>query len=211
MARQLVVQLVQQPADLALRLRLDLGCRRSIAGGHAALRIKVKNQGRLQGVGQPDQPLVEMCPLSSAQGRGQTCRGKTVTQMKADGGCFVQHEVAIGQHRNQAVRVELEVVWCLVRIGHPIDQHQLKGHTDFLQQDMRRHRRGARVVVKLKHREFPRFEIHEKPRSDRSTATSNRKARRRCSRQCCVPPHQANRRASGDSPASVHHSKTNAD
>ncbi|MDB5889894.1 MAG: hypothetical protein JWP47_725 [Polaromonas sp.] len=57
-ARQLGVQLVEQDTDAGFGMRLQFSHAFGMALGHTALGVKVNDQRRLQGVGQPCQPFV---------------------------------------------------------------------------------------------------------------------------------------------------------
>ncbi len=150
-ARQLGIELPEQRRDLALGVPLDLGGAGGVAFVHPAVGVEVDDQGGLQRVGQPHQPLVEVRPLGAAQRRREPGLRMGVAQVQRDGRGFVQDQVAVDQHRDQAVGIEPQIGRLLVGLGRARNQHPLVGHADFLEQDVRHHGGGARVVMQLDH------------------------------------------------------------
>ena len=122
MARELGLELVEHAADRRLGMRLHLRDRRRVVG--PALGIEIDDQRRLQRVGQPGQPLVEVRALRAAQRRREASLRMGVGEVQADRGGLVQHEVAVDQHRDQAVRIQVQVLGALVRLPRAVDQLQ---------------------------------------------------------------------------------------
>ena len=147
-ALQLGLQLVQQGRYARLGARAKI---RHAVGRHIALGIEELHQRGLQGVGQPRQPLVAMRTQRRAQRRHQTGLRVGVGQVQEDGGCFVDHQIAVHQHRNQSIGVEPQVLWRLLRVARAVHQLQLEGHAQLFQKDMRHQAGVAGVVVELQH------------------------------------------------------------
>ena len=89
--------------------RLQLRCALQVRAIRPALGIEVHDERGLQRVGQPHQPLVEMGALGRAQTGRQAGLGVGVAQVQADRGGFVEHQVTVLQHGDQAIGVERAV------------------------------------------------------------------------------------------------------
>ena len=72
MAREFGVELIEQARDLALGMCLELRHSRCVAVVHPAFRREIDDQARLQRIGQPHQPFVEMRAFC---GSGVSCGG----------------------------------------------------------------------------------------------------------------------------------------
>jgi len=86
-----------------------------------------------------------------AQGWREACLRVRIGEMHADGHALVEHEIAIDQHGNQAVRVELQVFGRLVRRIGAIDEVELERDAELFEQDVNRETGVAGIVVELDH------------------------------------------------------------
>src|SRR6185437_4196621 len=62
-----------------------------------------------------------------------------------------EHEIAVDEGRDEAVRVEAQICGVLVRVPGAVDEAQLEGRADLLQSHVRRHAGVAGIVVERRH------------------------------------------------------------
>ena len=154
--RQLVVELLQAGAQTRLRLIGDLLDDGQVGRRHITLGVVIHHDVGLEGVGQPQQPFVGVGPFVRAHRRHQPGGRVRVAQMQADGGGFIEHQVAcarrgFNQGGNLAVGVELEVIGAFVLVLAAVHQDQLKRRAQLFEHDVRDHAGIAGMVVELNH------------------------------------------------------------
>ncbi len=70
-----------------------------------------------------------------------------VREVQTDGRRLVQHQIAVHEHRDLPVRVELQEVSRLVRSVGAVHQRELERHAELLEQHVRRQAGIAGIVV----------------------------------------------------------------
>jgi hypothetical protein len=133
------LELAFQKGKVALRLRR---CEVADALGAVPLGIEEAEERCLNRVGQEDEPTVELRSLAGRQARSR----KAVGQVEQDRGGLGHDHGAVDERRDDAERVEREVLRVGLR-GVAFDPYELIGHADLRQGRVRRHRRRAGTPV----------------------------------------------------------------
>ncbi len=89
-----------------------------------------------------------------AERRSEAAFRMAVGEVETDGGAFEENELAIHQHRDEAIRVEAQIVRRFLRVLRAVDEAELERLADLFERHMRRHAGIARIVVERVHPVF---------------------------------------------------------